>query len=123
MQTKRLKFSVLIGVIMLSVSCGGSTYIPAGSQSLGVYQGTHSGVRTTGAVRVHLYQAPDGTKRFEGDFTGEMIQTDIFFRGTMTGNALEGEFSAIAGTITGELSADGSRMTGTYNVTWQAKKK
>lgn len=131
MKTNRLKFFVMLGMGLLLMNCAGSSYIPAGSQSLGVYEGTHFGVRSRGAVRVHLFQAPDGTKKFEGDFTGEMIETDFFFRGTMTGNALAGEFNGIAGTVTGDLSADGSQMTGSYNITmpsmdngtWKAKKK
>lgn len=130
-KTKWLKFFVMLGMIILLVNCGGSNYVPAGSKSLGVYEGTHSGVRTNGAVRVYLFQAPDGTKKFEGNFTGEMIENAIFFRGTMADNAPVGEFSAIAGTVTGELSPDGSQMTGSYNITmptmdngtWKAEKK
>jgi hypothetical protein len=53
------------------------------------------------------------------------------FRGQMKGSRLEAEFFQANGTVTGELSADGKTMSGTFafaNVlgppgTWNAQKK
>jgi len=59
------------------------------------------------------------------------MDVDVFFRGKMAENALEGEFSAASGTITGQFSSDGNQIMGDYsltspitdNGTWKAKKK
>ena len=113
------------------VSCGASKFIPEGSQSIGIYEGSFFGRRFSGNIRVHLYQALDGTKLFMGHFEGESLRIALYFRGKMAGNALEGEFGAASGTITGKLSSDGNQMTGDYSLTspstdtgtWDAKKK
>ena len=131
-----MKRKILIPLILLvgcwlMVSCGSSKFIPEGSQSIGVYEGSFFGDRFSGSIRVHLYQARDGSKRFEGNFEGESLDAAVFFRGKMAGNTLDGEFSAASGTITGQLSSDGNQVTGDYNLTspstdtgnWKAKKK
>jgi hypothetical protein len=84
-----------------------------------------------GSIRVHLYQTPEGVKLFMGNFTGASNAPNIFFRGEMTGNALVGDLMAPAsGTITGQLSPDGNRLSGSYRMitandkgTWKARKK
>ena len=66
---KTLIFScILLGFGLLLVNYGSAGYIPEGSQSLGVYEGSFSGDRYGGSVRIHLYQSPQGTQLFEGDF-------------------------------------------------------
>ena len=71
------------------VSCGTSKFIPEGSQSIGVYEGSFSGHRYIGNIRVHLYQAPDSTRLFEGNFEGESLDVTVYFRGKMVGNTIE----------------------------------
>ena len=130
MKRKILIILILLVVGWLVVSCGTSKFIPEGSQPIGVYQGSFSGQRFSGSIRVHLYQASDGTKLFEGNFEGESMDVAVFFRGKMAENTLEGEFSAASGTITGKLSSDGNQIMGDYsltspstdNGTWKAKK-
>ena len=130
MKRKILIILILLVVGWLVVSCGTSKFIPEGSQPIGVYQGSFSGQRFSGSIRVHLYQASDGTKLFEGNFEGESMDVTVFFRGKMAENTLEGEFSAASGTITGKLSSDGNQIMGDYsltspstdNGTWKAKK-
>ena len=115
----------------LMVSCGTSKFIPEGSQSIGVYEGSFFGHRFSGSIRVHLYQALDGSKLFEGNFEGESVGVTVFFHGKMTENTLEGEFSAASGTISGQFSSDGNQVMGDYSLTspstdtgtWKAKKK
>jgi hypothetical protein len=115
----------------LMVSCGASKFIPEGSQSIGVYEGSFFGHRFSGSIRVHLYQALDGTRLFEGNFEGESLDVAVYFRGKMAGNTLEGEFSVASGTITGQLSSDGNQVMGDYSLTspstdtgtWKAKRK
>jgi len=131
-----MKRKILILIILLvggwlMLSCGASKFIPEGSQSIGVYEGSFFGERFNGSIRVHLYQALDGSKLFEGNFEGESLDAAVFFRGKMAGNTLDGEFSAASGTVTGQLSSDGNQVTGNYSLTapaadtgtWKAKKK
>jgi hypothetical protein len=131
-----MKRNILIILIVLvggwlMASCGTSKFIPEGSQSMGVYEGSFSGNRYSGSIRVHLYQAPDSTKLFEGSFEGESMDVTVYFRGKMVGNTMDGEFSAASGTITGQFSSDGNQIMGDYSLTspgtdtgtWKAKKK
>ena len=130
---KRKISTILILLVgsWLMASCGASKFIPEGSQSLGVYEGSFYGNRYSGSIRVHLYQAPDSTKLFEGDFEGESMDVTVYFRGKMAGNTMEGEFSVASGTITGQFLSDGNQIMGDYsltspdmdNGTWKAKKK
>ena len=131
MKRKILIILILLVGGWLMVSCGTSKFIPEGSQSMGVYEGSFSGHRYIGSIRVHLYQALDGTKLFEGSFEGESLDVTVYFRGKMVGNTMDGEFSAASGTITGQFSSDGNQIMGDYSLTspgtdtgtWKAKKK
>lgn len=130
---KTLIFScILIGFGLLLVNYGSAGYIPEGSQSLGVYEGSFSGDRYDGSVRIHLYQTPQGTQLFEGDFQGESISVSLFIRGKVSAAGLEGEFQGEAsGKVTGQMTSDGNQLSGSYNLTmpgldngnWKAKKK
>ena len=113
------------------LSCGTSKFIPEGSQSIGIYEGSFFGHRFSGNIRVHLYQTREGTKLFMGNFEGESLNAVIFFRGKMAENKLEGEYSAASGTITGKFYSDGNQIMGDYSLTspstdtgtWEAKRK
>ena len=134
MKKKSLTIIILIWVSCLLMSCAGSKFIPEGSQSLGVYEGTFDGVRYGGTIRIHLFQTPEGDKLFKATVGIEPFEPDVgsalFVRGKMTANSLEGEFQGNAsGTLSGQLSSDGNQLTGSFNLTdlnngtWQAKKK
>ena len=131
-----MKRKILIHLILLAggwlmLSCGTSKFIPEGSQSIGIYEGSFFGHRFSGNIRVHLYQTLDGTKLFMGNFEGESLNAVVFFRGKMAENTLEGEYSAASGTITGKFSSDGNQIMGDYSLTspstdtgtWEAKRK
>ena len=132
---KKLIF-IFLGVVCLLISCAGSKFIPEGSQSLGVYEGSFSGDMFQGSLRIHLFQTPEGDKLFKASFlrdeTDREVPPAFFVRGKITANSLEGEMQGdFSGTLTGKLSSDGNRLTGSYNVTamdldngtWQAQKK
>ena len=132
MKRKSLTFLFLFGVCWLLVSCASIKFIPKGSESVGIYKGRFFGQRYMGYIRVHLYRTPEGAKLFMGNFTGDSQGPDVFFRGKMTANTLEGELTSPAsGTITGQLSSNGDEATGSYNLTfpgpdkgtWKANKK
>ena len=132
---KKLIF-IFLGVVCLLISCAGSKFIPEGSQPLGVYEGSFSGDMFQGSLRIHLFQTPEGDKLFKANFLRDITDRDVpsafFVRGKITANSLEGEMQGdFSGTLTGKLSSDGNRLTGSYNVTamdldngtWQAQKK
>ena len=134
MKKKSLTIIILIWVSCLLMSCAGSKFIPEGSQSLDVYEGSFDGVRYGGTIRVHLFQTPEGDKLFRASVAlepfGPGVGSALFVRGKMTANSLEGEFQGNAsGTLSGQLSSDGHQLTGSFNLTdlnngtWQAKNK
>ncbi len=136
MKKKWLTMIILLGVVALTISCAGLTFIPKGSKAIGIYDGYFYGVRYGGSIRVFLYQTPQNDKLFLATIALEPGGRDhpsaFFVRGKMTANALEGEFQGDAtGTMSGRMSPDGSRLTGYINLTapdlndgtWQAKKK
>ena len=66
------------------------------------------------------------------DTTDPTVLQAYFARGKMTANSLEGKIQGQgSGALTGQLSSDGNRLTGSFNVTvpdvcngtWKAKKK
>ena len=133
---KSFAIVILFWVSCLLMSCAGSKFIPEGSQSLGVYEGSFSGDMFQGSLRIHLFQTPEGDKLFKANFLRDITDRDVpsafFVRGKITANSLEGEMQGdFSGTLTGKLSSDGNRLTGSYNVTamdldngtWQAQKK
>lgn len=134
MKKKSLTIIILFWVSCFLMSCAGSKFIPEGSQSLGVYEGSFDGVRYGGTIRIHLYQTPEGDKLFRATVIIDPFEPDVgiglFVRGKMTANSLEGEFQGNAsGILSGQLSSDGNQYTGSFNLTdlnsgtWQAKKK
>ena len=131
---KKILLTVLLilGTVIFLSNCGTAKYIPAGSQSLGVYWGQFYGIASIlgGTIRIHLYQSTDGTKLFTGSLEQEDTDDLVWIRGKVVGNSLEGIFlPPVTGTIRGQLSEDGSAFTGTYETmdfqdgTWKAKNK
>ena len=136
MKRKSLTILIILGVICLVMSSADAKFIPKGSQSLGVYEGSFSSDMYQGSLRIHLFQTPEGEKLFEAtlnrDTTDPTVLQAYFARGKMTANSLEGKIQGQgSGTLTGQLSSDSSRLTGSFNVTapdlcngtWQAQKK
>jgi hypothetical protein len=116
------------------LSCGAARYIPEGSKSLGVFEGSFEGKLHYGSVRIELFQTPQGSTLFEGNFEGENVQWVAFVRGTVIANTLEGQFEGpFEGTTDSQLSADGNQMSGSFQFehqkiqpdsgTWKAMKK
>ena len=115
-------------------ACGADAkFIPKGSQSLGVYEGSFSGDMYGGSLRICLSQTPEEEKLFaatlDRDTKDPTVLQSYFARGKMTANSLEGKIQGQgSGTLTGQLSSDRSRLTGSFNVTapdlcngtWQA---
>ncbi len=133
---KSLTILIFIGVACLLISCAGAKFIPEGSQSLGVYEGSFSSDMYQGSLRIHLFQTPEGDKLFEANFlrdiTDPTVRKSYFVRGKMTANSLVGKMQGdFSGNLTGTLSQDGNRLTGSYNVTtpdvdngtWKAQKR
>jgi hypothetical protein len=99
------------------VNSAGAGYIPEGPQSLGVYEGSFSGDRYGGSVRIHLYQTPQGTQLFEGDFKGDTLEVSLYIRAKIADSNLEGTFQGIASRkVTGQISSDGNALSGSYDL-------
>jgi hypothetical protein len=119
-------------VCMLLTLCLGLTLagcaavpIPKDSKPLGVYKGILRGNVYDGPIRVELFLTPDGKTIFTGQFVNTLYDGEYHFRGTVTGNSMDGDISLGFGTITGELSQDGTRMSGVFKLaqnhgTWSA---
>jgi len=97
----------------------------------GEYQGRFNSQYSWGNIKVRVYDAPDGSKPVSGELQPESGTLMGVFRGQMKGSRLEAEFFQANGTVTGELSADGKTMSGTFSfsnvlgppATWNAQKK
>ena len=126
----------LIKIIVLTASlalsgCAGLTGVPQGSVLLGVYEGSFNGKFDWGTIEVKLYQTPSGTKVFSGSFM-EGSQFPASFNGQLADGKMQGALIGdLDGTVSGELSADGRFMSGTYKIndppfdhgTWKAQKR
>jgi hypothetical protein len=136
MREKLLTSFIILAIVCLLISCAELRFIPEGSQSLGVYKGSFNGDVYNGDLRFHLFQTPEGDKLFEANFVRNTqdptVGRDFFVRGKMEASSLKGEMQGeFNGTLTGKISSDGNRLTGSYNITtpdtdkgtWQAKKK
>jgi hypothetical protein len=99
--------------------------IPKGSHLLGTYKGILWGNVYDGPIQVQLFQTPEGDTIFTGHFVETLVGGEYYFRGTVSGNWMEGKISLGFGTITGELSEDRTQMSGTFRLaqnrgTWSA---
>ena len=136
MKKKSFISFIILAIVCLLISCAELVFIPKGSKSLGVYEGSFSGNMYEGTLRIELFQTPKGNKLFEGTFYRNTAYPDarkvFFVQGNMKSSSLEGTMQAdFSGTLTGKISSDGNRLTGSYNITqpdldtgtWRAQKK
>ena len=136
MREKSYTSFIILIIVCLLISCAELRFIPEGSQSMGVYEGSFDGNVYNGDLRFHLFQTPEGDKLFEANFVRNTqdptVGPDFFVRGKMEASSLKGEMQGeFNGTLTGKISSDGNRLTGSYNITtpdvdkgtWQAQKK
>jgi hypothetical protein len=127
---------IFLGVVCLLLSCAGSKFIPEGSRALGVYKGSFDGDRYDGTIQINLFQTSEGDKLFKATVSvgsaEPTVPKTLFVHGKITTNSLAGEFQGNAsGTLSGQLSSDGSQLTGSFNIiapglndgTWKAHKK
>ena len=133
---KTLKQIISLGLLFLVAiyGCAGPS-LPQGAQKIGRYEGTFSSALLSGSCQMDLYRLPDGSGTFEGAFQG--METDVFLtlKGKMTGNHLEGtvfgEDVFGGSTVSGDLSADENKVSGTFSLnapyspkgTWVATRK
>ena len=122
---------ILILVISTLIGCASSAYISRGSTKKATLEGTFSGKLSGGSCRIDIFELSDGTQRFEGNFVGDAGGTS-FFKGTMTGNQLTGDFDLPEeGHLSGTQTADGNQIKGNFQFTgsdpdsgtWQATRK
>jgi len=114
----------LLWLCVLLAGCAAGS-IPKGSQLLGTYKGILRGNVYDGPIQVQLSLTPEGETIFTGHFVETLVGGEYYFRGTVSGNWMEGKISLGFGSITGELSEDRSRMSGTFRLaqnhgTWSA---
>jgi hypothetical protein len=131
MKTVITMMALTLVATLLAAGCS-TMGLPQGSVLVGDYQGRFNSQFSWGAVKVRVYEAPNGTRPVFGQFDPEGGQVISIFRGEMKGSRLEAEFLEVEGTVTGELSADGKSMSGTFSFanvklgppgTWNVKKK
>ena len=136
MREKSYTRFIILTIVCLLMNCAGLKFIPKGSQSLGIYEGSFNGDVHNGDLRFHLFQTHEGDKLFEANFVRNTqdptVGRDFFVQGKMEASSLKGEMQGkFDGTLNGKISSDGNRLTGSYNITtpdidkgtWQAQKK
>jgi len=131
MNKRRLLTLLLLGAAIAVCACAVMQGLPQGSVLTGDYEGSFDGKFFWGSIEVKTYDAPGGTRPVFGRL--KQLAEDAFtdFRGEVKGSRLEAQFTLADGTVSGELSADGKSMTGTYRFTnwpfdqgtWKAQKK
>ncbi len=114
-----------LGLVL--AGCAAMTPVPEGSQPLGTYQGLMWG-GIDGPIQVNLFQTPKGDTVFSGHLVNTANGAVSEFHGTVLGNFMEGKIGLILGAIDGQLSADGTQMSGTlklaqYHATWSASQQ
>jgi hypothetical protein len=121
------KTNFLLLTLWLGITLAGcaAVSIPKDSKPLGVYKGVLRGNVYDGPIWVELFQTPDGKTIFTGRFVNTLYDGEYYFRGTVTDHSMEGDISLGFGTIAGELSQDGTRMSGVFRLaqnhgTWSA---
>lgn len=116
---------------LIAGGCAGTMALPQGSTLMGDYQGRFNGQFSWGNIKVRVYDAPDGSRPVYGNLDPVEGSAIGIFRGEMNGSRLEARFLEAEGNLTGELSADGKSMSGTFTfantlgppATWNAQKK
>lgn len=122
MRERKRVLLLILGVFLAGCAAG---FVPQGSKPIGVYKGLLRGNVFDGPIRFELFQTPSGDTIFTGQFRNTIYDGEYHFRGTVTGNLMEGDISLVFGSITGEISADRTRMSGTFRLaqnhgTWSA---
>ncbi len=131
MKTVTTLIAIALAALFVAGGCAVAPGIPQGSVLTGEYQGRFNSQYSWGNIKVRVYDAPDGSKPVFGELQPESGTLMGVFRGQMKGSRLEAEFFESNGTVTGELSADGKTMSGTFSfpnvlgppATWNAQKK
>lgn len=122
---------IILGTTFALSGCAALTGVPQGSVLLGVYEGSFNGRFDWGTIEIKLYQSPGGAKIFTGAFM-EGAEFPANFNGQMNEGKMQGALIGdLDGTVSGELSADGKSMSGTYKIndppfdhgTWNAQKR
>jgi hypothetical protein len=122
---------IILGTTFALSGCAALTGVPQGSVLLGVYEGSFNGKFDWGTIEVKLYQSPAGAKIFTGAFM-EGAEFPANFNGQMNEGKMQGALIGdLDGTVSGELTADGRSMSGTYKIndppfdhgTWNAQKR
>ena len=122
---------IILGTTFALSGCAALTGVPQGSVLLGVYEGSFNGKFDWGTIEVKLYQSPGGAKIFTGAFM-EGAEFPANFNGKMNEGKMQGALIGdLDGTVSGELTADGRSMSGTYKIndppfdhgTWNAQKR
>jgi hypothetical protein len=91
--------------------------LPQGSVLTGDYQGSFEGKFFWGTIEIQVYAAPGGARPVFGRLKQQAEEGFTDFRGQVTGNRLEAQFTIADGAVTGELSPDGGTLSGTYRFT------
>ena len=112
---------------LMLAGCAAMTPELEGSQPLGSYQGLMWG-GIDGPIQVNLFQTPKGDTVCSGHLVNTANGAVSEFHGTVMGNFMEGKIGLILGAIDGQLSADGTQMSGTlklaqYHATWSASQQ
>jgi hypothetical protein len=121
-KTCRIMLPLCLGLML--AGCTAMAPVPEGSQPMGTYQGLMWG-GIEGPIQLTLFQTPKGDIVFSGQYVDSGNGGVGHFRGTVLGNAIGGKIDFALGDISGQLSADGSRMSGLlkfaqYQSNWSA---
>jgi starvation-inducible outer membrane lipoprotein len=132
-----MKRNLCIGTLILAAAfalsgCATMQGLPQGAVLVAEYQGPFTGKFFWGTTGLKVYEAPGGSRPVIGWFEQEADPGSmIVFRGDLQDLRFQGQFTIVDGTISGDLSADGKSLSGTYTFsdfpfdhgTWQAQKK
>lgn len=121
---KGSRILALLCLGLMLAGCAAMAPVPEGSQPMGTHKGLMWG-GIEGPIQVTLFQTPKGNIVFSGQYVDSSNGGVGNFRGTVLGNALDGRIDFALGNISGQLSADGSQMSGSlkfaqYHSTWSA---
>jgi len=131
MKKNIMAFSIALFTAFTLAGCAAMQGLPQGSVLAGDYEGPFNGKFFWGSIEVKLYDAPGGSRPVFGRLKQEAEEGFLDFRGEVKGSRMEAQITIADGTVSGELSADGKSMTGTYRLTdppfdqgtWNAQKR
>ena len=118
---KTLKQIISLGLLFVLAiyGCAGPS-LPQGAQKIGRYEGTFSSALLSGSCQFDLYRLPDVFLTLKGKMTGNHLEGTVFGEDVFGGS-----------TVSGDLSADEKRVSGTFALnapyspkgTWVATRK